>query len=40
VQIVSFKCQVSQPGPFKRELKIKTDLQDSPITVTIDGNAQ
>jgi hypothetical protein len=39
VQIVTFKCQFDQPGDFKRELKIKTDLQDVPVSVTIEGTA-
>ena len=39
VQTLSFKCQLSQAGDFKRELKIKTDVQDDPITVTVEGTA-
>ena len=39
VQTLTFKCQVSQAGDFKRELKIKTDIQDDPITVTVEGTA-
>ena len=39
VQTLSFKCQPSQVGDFKRELKIKTDVQDDPITVTVEGTA-
>lgn len=39
VQVVSFKCVLSKPGEFKREVKIKTDLQDAPVVVTIDGSA-
>ena len=39
VQVVSFKCQFSKAGDFKRELKITTDLQDTPVVVTIDGSA-
>jgi hypothetical protein len=38
-QIVSFKCTFPKDGEFKRELKIKTDLQDAPLPVTIEGNA-
>jgi hypothetical protein len=38
-QIVSFKCTFSKAGEFKRELKIKTDGQEAPLVVTIDGNA-
>ncbi len=39
VQIVTFKCHLTQAGPFKYEAKIKTDLQDAPVTVPIDGSA-
>ena len=39
VQVVSFKCVLSKPGAFKQEVKIKTDLQDAPVVVTIDGSA-
>jgi hypothetical protein len=39
VQIVTFKCQPTKPGEFKREVKIKTDLQEAPVSVTIDGTA-
>ncbi len=39
VQIVTFKCQFDQAGDFKRELKIRTDLQDVPVSVTIEGTA-
>lgn len=39
VQVVSFKCVFTKPGDFKHELKIKTDLQDAPVVVTLDGNA-
>jgi hypothetical protein len=38
VQTVTFKCQFSQAGDFKRELKIKTDLQDAPVIVTLEGS--
>jgi hypothetical protein len=38
-QVLTFKCQPNQPGEFKRELKIKTDLDDAPVTVTIEGSA-
>ena|SRR5436190_2312004 len=38
-QVLTFKCQPTQPGDFKRELKIKTDLDDAPVTVTIEGSA-
>ncbi len=39
VQMVTFKCQFTQAGDFKRELKIKTDLQDAPVSVSIEGSA-
>jgi Protein of unknown function (DUF1573) len=39
VQTLTFKCQLSQAGDFKRELKIKTDIQDDPVTVTVEGTA-
>jgi hypothetical protein len=37
VQTVTFKCKFAKPGAFKRELKIKTDLQDVPVPVVIEG---
>jgi hypothetical protein len=37
VQTVTFKCKFDNPGAFKRELKIKTDLQDVPVPVVIEG---
>ena len=39
VQTLSFKCQLSQAGDFKRVLKIKTDVQDDPVTITVEGTA-
>jgi hypothetical protein len=39
VQFVTLKCSFDKAGPFKRELKIKTTLQDAPGIVTIDGTA-
>ncbi|HEY7307924.1 MAG TPA: DUF1573 domain-containing protein [Gemmataceae bacterium] len=39
VQVLTFKCQLTKAGEFKYEVKIKTDLQDAPATVTIEGNA-
>jgi hypothetical protein len=39
VQVLTFKCQLTKAGDFKHEVKIKTDLQDAPLTVTIDGSA-
>jgi hypothetical protein len=38
VQVLSFKCQFTKAGDFKHEVKIKTDLQDAPATLTIDGS--
>lgn len=39
VQVVSFKCVFRKAGDFKNEVKIKTDMQDAPVVVTIDGSA-
>jgi hypothetical protein len=39
VQIVSFKCVFRKPGDFKQVVKIKTDMQDAPVEVTIEGSA-
>jgi len=36
---VTFKCQFAQAGDFRRELRIKTDLQSTPVSVTIEGSA-
>jgi hypothetical protein len=33
------RCQPGKAGEFKRELKVKTDLQEAPVTVTVEGNA-
>jgi hypothetical protein len=38
VQTVTFKCQFEKPGDIHRELKIKTDLQDVPVVITLDGS--
>jgi hypothetical protein len=37
VQFVTFNCQLTTPGAFKRELKLKTTLQDAPVVVTMEG---
>lgn len=37
---ITFTCQAQKPGDFRRTLQIKTDLQDAPTTVTIEGAAQ
>jgi hypothetical protein len=39
VQILTFKVQPTRPGDFKREIRIKTDLQDPPATLTVEGAA-
>lgn len=39
VQFVTFKCQPGKEGAFRREMKIKTTLQDAPVSVVIDGSA-
>lgn len=39
VQVVSIKCVFTKPGDFKQVVKIKTDLPDGPVVVTIDGSA-
>jgi hypothetical protein len=38
VQFVTLRCQFSTPGEFRREVKIKTDLQDSTANVILEGN--
>ena len=39
VQTVTFQIQIEKAGDFKREVKIRTGLQDAPLIVTIEGNA-
>jgi hypothetical protein len=39
VQTLTFKCQFKEAGGFKHELKIKTDAQDDPVTVVVEGTA-
>jgi hypothetical protein len=39
VQTVTFKCQFAEAGPFKRQVQIKTSLQEAPVVVTIEGTA-
>ena len=39
VQTVAFRCKFGQAGEFHRELRIKTDLQEAPVVVTLDGTA-
>jgi hypothetical protein len=36
---LTLKCQFDKPGPFRRELKVKTTAQDAPVTVVVEGNA-
>jgi hypothetical protein len=38
VQTVLLKCQFGQPGDFKREVQIRTDLQPAPVVVVIEGS--
>jgi len=40
VQYVTFKCTFDKAGTFRRELKIKTNIQDSPVSVIIEGTAK
>ncbi len=40
VQALTFKCAFTEAGNFKRDLKIKTDVQDDPVTVTLEGAAE
>jgi hypothetical protein len=39
VQVVSFKYVFRKAGDFRHEVKIKTDLQEAPVVVTIEGSA-
>lgn len=38
-QTISLKIQLKNPGEFRRELKIRTTLQDAPLTLPLDGSA-
>jgi hypothetical protein len=38
VQTVTLKCQFGQTGDLKRVLKIKTDLQEAPVVVVVEGS--
>jgi hypothetical protein len=38
-QSLTIKCQPSEAGDFRRELKIRTDIQDDPVTVIVEGTA-
>jgi len=33
------RCQPARPGELKRVLQVKTDLQDAPVNVTVEGKA-
>jgi hypothetical protein len=37
IQGVTFKIQPGSAGEFRKELKIKTTLQDAPVSLTVDG---
>lgn len=39
VHTVLFKCRPLKPGELRLTVRIKTDLQDAPVTLTIEGNA-
>jgi hypothetical protein len=39
VQFVTFRCQFNTAGAFRRELKIQTTMQPTPVVVTIEGVA-
>ena len=39
IQFVTFKCQVTAAGPFRREVKIKTTAQEPAVNVVIEGIA-
>ena len=38
VQSIKFKFQSTAGGAFKKQVQIKTDLQEAPVTVTVEGN--
>ncbi len=40
VQLLKFRCLFDKPGKFKRELKIKTDAQEAPASVTIEATVE
>jgi hypothetical protein len=39
VQTVTFQVLPTKSGPFKHEIKVKTDLEDTPVVVVIEGVA-
>jgi hypothetical protein len=36
---VVIKCQPAKPGEVRKQLQIKTDIQEAPVSVTIEGTA-
>jgi hypothetical protein len=38
VHSIKFRFQSTTVGPFKKQVQIKTDLQEAPVTVTVEGN--
>jgi hypothetical protein len=40
VHTLAFRCEGIPAGTFKRELKIKTDLQEAPVVVTLEGTSE
>ncbi len=38
VQTITFKVQLNVTGDFRREIHIKTDLQETPVTLVIEGS--
>ena len=39
VQTVALKIQIPGPGEFRREIRIRTSLQEAPLVLAIDGMA-
>jgi hypothetical protein len=37
VQTLTFNCSIKKEGQFIKQLKINTDLQETPVLVTIEG---
>jgi hypothetical protein len=40
VHIVTLKCQPAKPGEVRRQVLFKTDLEETPATVTVEGTAE
>jgi hypothetical protein len=38
-QMLTLKCSFGEAGAIKRQIKIKTNVQEAPVTVTVEGNA-